>query len=257
MSSRRPLIIGNWKMNLGLADAQALADALLEKLSTLIAGPELFVCPSHVHLHSLSPVLDGSVLGLGAQDLAPSEPGAHTGGSSGEQLRELGVRLCLVGHSERRAEFRETDEMVAEKLRAAFRVGLIPVLCFGETRDERGAGETAEVVHRQLETALTGLDEAQIAATVLAYEPVWAIGTGLHAAVEDVVSVHRRARGILSELGSADLAETVRILYGGSVNAGNVGGYLAEEAIDGALVGGASLDPEGFRNIVCWQDGAV
>ncbi|HEX9642187.1 MAG TPA: triose-phosphate isomerase [Candidatus Krumholzibacteria bacterium] len=257
MSKRRPLIIGNWKMNLSLGEAQALASSLLRRFSTVHAGPELFVCPSHLHLHALAPLLDGSVLGLGAQDLAAFAPGPHTGGSSGEQLRELGVRLSLVGHSERRNECAEADEMVAAKLRAAFRVGLIPVLCFGETRAEREAGRTEDIVHRQLSSALDGLADAQIAATVLAYEPVWAIGTGLHAAVDDVVSVHQRARAMLRELGGPQLAEAVRILYGGSVNGENVGAYLAEEAIDGALVGGASLDADAFWNIVCWHDGAV
>jgi triosephosphate isomerase len=244
-------------MNLGLGEAESLASSLLQRFSTVYAGPELFVCPSHLHLHALAPRLEGSVLGLGAQDLSPDPPGPHTGGSSGEQLREVGVRLCLIGHSERRTQCAETDEMVRAKLRAAFRVGLIPVLCFGESRAERESGRTEDIVHRQLTSALDGLAEAQIAATVLAYEPVWAIGTGLHAAVEDVVSVHLRARALLRELGGPHLAETVRILYGGSVNAANVAAYLAEEAIDGALVGGASLNAEAFKNIVCWQDGAV
>lgn len=235
----------------------ALANGVVARLSTVYAGPEIVVCPSLVHTQLVARELEGSVVGLGAQDLAAQEPGAFTGAASAEQLREEGVSLCLVGHSERRQFFREQNDDMAGKLEAAFRVGITPVLCFGETREQREAGKTEEVVHEQLSAALPGLRPEQLAATVLAYEPVWAIGTGLHAAVDDAAAVHRLARGLLVEWGGSAVGDSARILYGGSVNAENVGGYLGDPEIDGALVGGASLNAESFVSIVCWQDRAV
>jgi triosephosphate isomerase len=242
-------------MNLGLTDACALARDLKRRVASIYAGPETAVCPSFPHLIAVRDVLEGSVIGLGAQDLAAQPPGAVTGAVGAEQLRELRVRFVLIGHSERRQYFAESDSMVAQKIRAAFRVGLVPVLCFGETLDERNAGRTEDVVVRQVSAALTGLEAPQLVAVVLAYEPVWAIGTGRNAEVEDAASVHRLVRGILREIGRDEAARRVRILYGGSVTPANVAGYLAEADIDGALVGGASLDAEKFVQILRYQNG--
>jgi triosephosphate isomerase len=242
-------------MNLGLAEACALARDLKRRVASIYAGPETAVCPSHPHLIPVRDVLEGSVVALGGQDLTPQSPGAFTGAVSAEQLRELAARFVLIGHSERRQFFGETDAMVAEKIRAAFRVGLVPVLCFGETLEERNAGRTEEVVARQVTAALEGLEEPRLVAMVLAYEPVWAIGTGHNAEVEDAANVHRLVRGLLREIGGESVAGTVRILYGGSVKPANVAGYLEEEDIDGALVGGASLDAEKFVQILCYQNG--
>jgi triosephosphate isomerase len=242
-------------MNLSLGEACGLARDLKRRVASIYAGPETAVCPSPPHLIPIRDVLAGSVIALGAQDVGSQPPGAFTGSVSAEQLRELAVRFVLIGHSERRQHFGETDSMVAEKIRAAFRVGLVPVLCFGETLEERNAGRTEEVVVRQVTAALDGLEEPQLVAMVLAYEPVWAIGTGHNAEVEDASNVHRLVRGLLREVGGEGVGGAVRILYGGSVNPANVAGYLAEADIDGALVGGASLDAEKFVQILCYQDG--
>ncbi len=251
---RRPLIIGNWKMNLGLNQSIGLAKELKNLVASIYAGPETAVCPSFPHLLAVRQILEGSVIGVGAQDLAPQKPGAYTGAVCAEQLSELELRFALLGHSERRQFFGETDMDVAEKIRAAFRVGLVPVLCFGETLEQREAGSTEEVVVRQVGAAIEGLESQALATLVLAYEPIWAIGTGHSAEVADAQDVHRLVRGLLQEAAGEESAQTTRILYGGSVNSSNVGGYLAAEDIDGALVGGASLDPDEFVKILCYQD---
>jgi triosephosphate isomerase len=251
---RRPFIVGNWKMSLGSAAALVLARELKRRLAGMYAGPEVVVCPSFPHVAAVREVLEGSVIGVGAQDLAPQEPGAVTGGVSAEQLRELGARWCILGHSERRQNFGETDEFIAAKIRAAFRVGLTPILCFGETLEVREAGRTEPHVIGQVTRAIEGLQPEQIVAMVLAYEPVWAIGTGRNAEVADAERVHRLVRGLLRERGGQKAADTVRILYGGSVSPENVRGYMRSPDIDGALVGGASLDAQKFVSILCYQD---
>jgi triosephosphate isomerase len=245
--------MGNWKMSLGQTQATSLAREIVRRLSTLNAGPEIVLCPSHLHVTGVKSVLEGSVVQCGAQDVASQPAGAVTGGVGADQLRELGVAYALVAHSERRSYFREDDADAAEKLRAALRAGIVPVLCFGETREQREAGQTDQVVHTQLHGALSGLEAGQLAGLILAYEPVWAIGTGLNAAVEDAEAVHLLARGILTELGGQETAAKVRILYGGSVKPENAAGYLEQPNIDGALVGGASLDAAGFIEIVRYR----
>lgn len=257
MTARRPLILGNWKMNLSLAEATALARDLKRQVATFYAGPETGVCPSYPHLVAVRELLEGSTIGVGAQEMVEAEPGAFTGGVCAEQLRELDMRWVLVGHSERRQYCGETDDGVAAKIRAAFRVGLTPVACFGETLAEREGGQTEEVVARQVGAALEGLSAPQIEGLVLAYEPVWAIGTGLNAEVDDVKEVHRLLRGLLAERGGGPVAESVRILYGGSVKPQNIAAYMACEDVDGALVGGASLDAGSFVQLLRYQeDGA-
>jgi triosephosphate isomerase len=252
---RRPFIIGNWKMSLSYSGAMALARELKRKVAGIYAGPEVAVCPSFPHIVPVKEALEGSVIGVGAQDLVPHEPGAVTGGVSAEQLKELGVRCCVLGHSERRQNFGETDELVAAKIRAAFRVGITPVFCFGETLEIREAGRTEAHVIAQVSRVLDVLDPPQIAALVMAYEPVWAIGSGRNAEVVDAERVHRLVRGLLRERGGDKVSQTTRILYGGSVNSENIRAYMSSPEIDGALVGGASLDAQRFVQIVCYQDG--
>ena len=254
--SRRPLMMGNWKMNLGLEDARALAEGLARKTQTTFAGPEMVVCPTYVHLPVVASILDGSKIAWGGQDCVAQEPGAVTGGVSAEQLRDFGAKWVILGHSERRQYFHESDANVREKVRAAFRVGLSPVICVGETLSQREGGRTEEIVSTQIQGAIEGLRPEQVAALTIAYEPVWAIGTGHAAEPDDAQKVHALIRGLLAEASDATAAEGLRILYGGSVNDKNVDGYMACADVDGALVGGASLDPDRFLAIVRYQDGA-
>ena len=252
--ARRPLMMGNWKMNLQLDQARALAEGLARGTSTTFAGPEIVVCPSFVHIPAVAAVLEGSRIEWGGQDCVSQEPGAVTGGVSAEQLRELGAKWVVLGHSERRQYFQESDANVREKVRAAFRVGLAPVVCVGETLSQREAGRTEEVVSTQVQGATEGLEAQQIGALTIAYEPVWAIGTGHAAEPDDAQRVHALIRGLLAEASSAEIADGLRILYGGSVNDRNAGQYMNCDDVDGALVGGASLDPERFLAVVGYQD---
>jgi len=235
--------MGNWKMNLSLAEARALATDLANGVP---AGPEVVLCPSPLHLGTVGALVNGSELVLGAQDCVYQGPGAVTGGSSVDQLAELGARWVLVGHSERRAIFAETDELLAQKFTAVVDGGLKPVLCVGETLEERQGGQMAERIASQLEI---GLPADPAPGFAIAYEPVWAIGTGHNAELADVVEVHELIRSRLASRGRVDLAESTCVLYGGSVNESNAGEYLAHPQIDGALVGGASLDAARFRKI--------
>ncbi len=243
--SRSTLVMGNWKMNLSLADAETLARGFVEA-APFIPGGEIVLCPSPVHLASVAATVAGVGLGLGAQDCVAEGPGAVTGGSSVVQLAEFGVRWVLVGHSERRALFAEGDSLVARKFAAVVAGGLRPVLCVGETLEERDAGRTADRVLSQVAAVLSADLQPGFA---VAYEPVWAIGTGRNASLEDVVEVHELIRGWIAGHGGEALAEATSILYGGSVTEVNAGEYLGHPQIDGALVGGASLDVGRFLEI--------
>ncbi len=247
---RRPLVIGNWKMKLGLAQSLNLARDLKRRVASLHSETELMVCPSTPFLLPVMEALQGSPIGVGAQDLVSQEPGAFTGGVSAEQLREVGVSCCIIGHSERRQFFGDTDEVVAAKLRAALRVDLLPVVCFGESEETRLQGKTETFIAGQIHAALDGLDPVQVKQLVLAYEPIWAIGTGKSAMPDDAEAVHGLMRSILQESFSTETAASVRILYGGSVTPANIASYMEREDIDGALVGGASLEAESFLQIV-------
>jgi triosephosphate isomerase len=252
MSSRRPLVSGNWKMNLthleAIAVVQKLAYGLGHDVGTKV---EVSVHPAFTSLRSVQTVIDADELplALGAQDVCWEQSGAFTGEVSPSMLSKLNVSYVIVGHSERRQYFGETDEMVARKLRAVLEAGMSPIVCVGETLEERDAGGTEEKVLGQLRTALKGLDGALVSRLVIAYEPVWAIGTGRNATPEDAQAVCGLLRSELSAaFGSAEAA-AVRIQYGGSVRESNMAGFMAEPDIDGALVGGASLDPEEFARI--------
>jgi triosephosphate isomerase (TIM) len=242
---RIPLVVGNWKMHGGQAEARELAQSLRDGLKRP-RGVEVVVCPPFTALAVVREALSGSAVALGAQNCHWEPSGAFTGEISPAMLAELGCRWVLVGHSERRQIFRETDEEINRKVGAALRHGLRPVLCLGETADERRQGLTFTVVEGQLRAGWAGLSVEDIGRSVLAYEPVWAIGTGVNATPSQAAEVHSYLRGLVSELGSKELAQSVRILYGGSVKAENAAALTQEPDIDGVLVGGASLQAPGF-----------
>ncbi len=250
MRVRERLVAGNWKMNGTLASARALIEGLRRELMPL-TGVKVAVCPAFVHLRDVAALLSDMPVTrricLGAQNLSPHPPGAHTGEVEGGMLKELGCRYVIVGHSERRREEGETDEIVAAKFARAHEVGLTPILCVGETLAERESGATEQVVARQLDAVLSGGAKV-FAEAVIAYEPVWAIGTGRVAEPAQAQAVHAFLRRRLAGH-DAGAAARARILYGGSVKAANAAALFAEADIDGALVGGASLDAAEFAAI--------
>ena len=246
---RTPLVVGNWKMHGTLAEARPLASAVRDGLRR-VKGAEVAVCPPYTSLPAVSEILAGSPVALGAQNCHHEPSGAHTGEISPVMLRELGCRFVIVGHSERRRETGESDDLIGRKVAAALAHGLTPILCVGETEDERRQGLTFMTVEGQLRAGVSGLEPSAIASVVLAYEPVWAIGTGVNATPAQAAEVHGYLRGLVSELAAKEAAQGLRILYGGSVKAENAELLLAEAEIDGALVGGASLGAQGFIGIV-------
>jgi len=246
---RTPFIAGNWKMNLSLDEAAALAAALKGTLDET-EGVDLAVFPPFVFIPAVARVLEGSRVAVGAQNLHPEPSGAFTGEVAASMLRDVGCARVLVGHSERRHLFGETDAEVNAKVQAALRAGLEPICCVGELLEERDAGRTAEVVQRQVKTALEGLDAPAMRRVTIAYEPVWAIGTGRTAARDQAQEVHQMIRRLLAEQFGEETAAAVRIQYGGSVKPENAADLLAAPDIDGALVGGASLKAEAFTAIV-------
>jgi triosephosphate isomerase (TIM) len=246
---RRPLIAGNWKMNAGGQDSCALAKAVAA-VAREAEHVDVLVGPPFTALAAVAHELDAakSRVGLAAQNMHPEIAGAFTGEISAPMLHDAGATWVILGHSERRQLFGETDEGVAGKVAAALAAGLRPIACVGETLEQREAGSTLEVVERQVRAFAEELGK-QPGFGVVAYEPVWAIGTGRVAKPEDAQEVHAAIRGLLGQV-SEELALRTRILYGGSVKADNAAGLLAEEDIDGALVGGASLDAAGFGKII-------
>ena len=250
--SRKPLIAGNWKMNLNhfeaIALVQKIAFALPDKYFDKV---DVTVIPPFTDLRSVQTLVDGDKLRLtyGAQDLSQHDSGAYTGDISGAFLAKLGCSYVVVGHSERRTYHHEDDALVAAKAAAAFRHGLVPIVCIGEHLDVREAGNHVEHNVAQLRGSLAGLTDEQLAAVVIAYEPVWAIGTGRVASAADAQEVCGAIRAELADLASPKVAEGVRVLYGGSVNAKNVAEIVAQTDVDGALVGGASLEGEQFATL--------
>jgi len=244
---RKPLVAGNWKMHGSRADNAALIRSLLDRLPAQGAA-EVMVCPPFVYLLETSRLLKDSDVALGAQSLCAEAQGAFTGEISGAMLRDVGCRYVLVGHSERRQVYGEDDSLVARKFVAAQASGLVPVLCVGETLEEREGGRTAEVVLRQLDAVLALSGAGAFGEAVIAYEPVWAIGTGRNATPEQAQEVHAMIRGRVAAL-DAKIAASVRILYGGSVKAANARELFAMVDIDGGLVGGASLKADEFAQI--------
>lgn len=253
MTPRKPLMAGNWKMN----HTHLEAIQVVQKLSYRLDDSDydhcdVVVCPAFTALRSVQTTIDSDriPIALGAQDCYWEASGAFTGEVSAPMLAKLNVSYVIVGHSERRALFGETDEMVARKLHAVLAAGMLPILCVGETLDEREAGATDEKVQRQVEAALGGVDSDRIAELVVAYEPIWAIGTGRNATPEDADATIATIRAAVGRLAGAGAAGRVRILYGGSVKPGNIATLMAQPEIDGALVGGASLDPDEFARLV-------
>jgi triosephosphate isomerase len=243
-SKRRPLVGGNWKMHLLRQPAQEFCDNFVAGFGS--TATEVVLFPSFPLIPAVAAALAGSPVVTGGQDLHTADQGAHTGDVSGPQLIDAGCQWVLCGHSERRRDHHETDELVGEKAVAAVRHGLYPLICLGETLEERQAGRTFEVLERQLNAALTGRPEP----FALAYEPVWAIGTGETATPEIAQEAHRFLREHLADLLGDEVAQVKRIVYGGSANPDNAATLFAESDIDGFLVGGASLDPEKFRAII-------
>lgn len=250
MTERTPLIAGNWKMNLGGAKGCELAEAVA-RAAQAHPNVDVVVAPPSTVIAAIAQISEenGKKLEVAGQNLYPKSDGAFTGEISAPMLLEAGAKWVILGHSERRQYFAESDDFVREKVAASLAAGLRPIACVGETLEEREAGKTLEVVNRQVDAFASLLSE-QPGFGVIAYEPVWAIGTGKVATPEQAQEVHAAIRARLRETLGADVAEKTRILYGGSVKADNASGLLACEDIDGALVGGASLDAEGFAGIV-------
>lgn len=249
-----PLIAGNWKMNLNREQSLDLARAVAEA-SCDIGHAEIVICPPSVYIEPVHHVISGAPVGLGAQNMHHEAAGAFTGEVSAEMLVDVGCTHVILGHSERRQWFHETDEDVFQKTVAALRAGLTPIVCLGERLDDRDAGRTEEVIRRQFHGSLAGLDVDQAAKVVIAYEPVWAIGTGKVATPEQAEAVHSDLRKMLNERYNAEAAQAVRILYGGSVKPENAAQLLAQPNVDGALVGGASLVAAQFLAIVAGAAG--
>ena len=240
------MIVGNWKMNTTVAEGEELAAGILSGLPHG-TGVEVVLCPPFVSLVSVKAALKDSEISIGAQNLYHGANGAYTGEISSSMLADI-CRYAMVGHSERRSIFDETDEAVNLKVKAALGVGMTPILCIGESLDERNGGDAESVVESQ---AIAGLEGVEVGSgVVVAYEPVWAIGTGQSASPEIAQAMMAHIRQTLAAIGGEDAAAEVPLLYGGSVNAGNIGGYLSQPDINGALVGGASLDAGSFVEIV-------
>jgi triosephosphate isomerase len=244
---RRPVIAGNWKMFKTLAQAEALAEDVRNGAT---GDVDVVIAPPFTALATVAGVLKGGVVGLAGQNMHAEAEGAYTGEVSPAMLRDAGCTHVILGHSERRQLFGETDEGVAKKAQAALVHGLVPIVCVGETLAERESSRTMEVVERQTERALRGLTADQVAALLVAYEPVWAIGTGRTATPEQAQEVHAFIRKHVSGSHGAPAAAALRILYGGSVKPDNIGALMAQADVDGALVGGASLEAFGFLKIV-------
>jgi triosephosphate isomerase len=247
---RERIVAANWKMNLTRAEAVVLVRLVRGELTE--RPPQrtrVVVFPSFPLIPAVAGELAGSLIATGGQDLHPDDKGAHTGDVSGAQLADAGCSWVLCGHSERRQDHGEDDELVTRKVAAALRHGLAPMVCVGETRDERKAGRTLEVLERQTRTAMAPLAKSS-ADAALAYEPVWAIGTGETATPDIAQEAHHFLRGLLGEILGAERAEAFPVLYGGSATPDNAAGLIAQSDVDGFLVGGASLDPGKFLSII-------
>ena len=250
MTARKPYIGGNWKMNTRQADAVALAEAIAKGGASLCKDVEVVLFPPAPWLSTVAEGLTGSDIGLGGQDVSPHEDGAYTGQISAGMLVNAGCDHVLVGHSERRHGLAETDALLNRKVEAGLKAGLSVLLCIGETLAEHDAGETASVVEAQLRGSLAGVASSAISGLSVAYEPVWAIGTGRTAAPDEAQSVHELVRHVIADMYDASIAGGMRILYGGSMKPDNAAELLSKPDIDGGLIGGASLHADLFLPIV-------
>jgi triosephosphate isomerase len=250
MNKERKLIIaGNWKMNKTVTEALALVDDLKNGLAN-IKEVDIVVCPPFTALCEVAKALRDSNIRLGAQDMSEHNPGAYTGEIAAEMLKEFTVRYVILGHSERRQYHKESDELISKKARAAHAASLQPIICVGETLAEREASQMEKVLETQVRGSLTGLSKEQMVETIIAYEPVWAIGTGKTATTAQAQEAHAFIRGLLVKLFDEAMARRVRIQYGGSVKSSNARELMSQPDVDGALVGGASLEAQSFAEIV-------
>ncbi len=246
---RTPVIAGNWKLFNTVAEALALVRDLKALVSDA-HGVEIIVAPVFTAIHAVAVELKGSNIAVSSQDVYWEESGAFTGEVAPSMLKEAGCSYAIIGHSERRQYFGETDETVNRKVRAALKAGLVPIMCVGELLEEREAGKTMQVVAKQIKGGLADFPADDIAKIIIAYEPVWAIGTGKTASPAQAEEVHKSIRSLIAALAGTQVAVGMRILYGGSVKADNVDELMGQEDIDGALVGGASLKADSFARIV-------
>jgi triosephosphate isomerase len=251
LTTRKSFVAGNWKMNTDGHSGVKLAEDVVSGCEETAGGKvDVAVCPPFVYLQQVGKALSSSRVALGAQDIYFEQKGAFTGEISAAMLKDVGCTYAICGHSERRHVIGETDELINKKVHAAILGGLLPILCVGELIGERKANKTTEVVTRQLKKGLAGLGAEKMSAVTIAYEPVWAIGTGLTATPQQAQEVHALIRGLLVEMYGRKLAGEIRIQYGGSVKPDNAGELMAQEDVDGLLVGGASLKADDFVAIV-------
>ena len=246
---RKPIIAGNWKMNKTVQEAHDFVESFKDKIPAANAVDSV-ICAPAVSLVRLVADAQGSDLKIGAENMHFADSGAFTGEISPVMLEDLGVTYVILGHSERRAMFAETDDTVNQKVLAAFKHQLLPIVCVGETLEEREGGRWQSIVKKQVTKAFKGVKGKDASSIVIAYEPVWAIGTGKSASADDAGEVCHYIRQTLAEIYDPSIAEAVRIQYGGSVNADNIGGFIKQPDIDGALVGGASLNPQSFLELI-------
>lgn len=246
---RKPIIIGNWKMNKGLKSSIDLASCIVKELSDL-NDRDVVLCPPFTVLHGVREVLKGSFIFLGAQNVFYEDEGPYTGEISASQLKDLGCKFVIIGHSERRQYLKERDLIINKKIRQALKWALSPIICVGETLEQREKGKEKEVIKRQITLGLEGIGKEGAKHIIIAYEPVWAIGTGNTCKAEDAEDMHIFIRSLVSRLYNKDLAHTIRIQYGGSVKKDNIDEIMKMPNIDGVLVGGASLDYTSFCRIV-------
>jgi triosephosphate isomerase len=246
---RQKIAAGNWKMHKTLLEGQGLAQEIRTMANTdVMNGAKLLIFPPYIHLQSLAKQMEGSGIGVGAQNMHQAEQGAFTGEVSASMLTSIGIHYTLVGHSERRQYYKETNESCAAKIVTALKHNIVPVYCIGETLAEREAGLHFSIVEEQLQ-ALSGLNNEEIAKCIMAYEPVWAIGTGVTASADQANEMHKHIRQVLGRIFNAQVAENMSVLYGGSVKPDNAKSLFAMPDIDGALIGGAALSSRDFIDI--------
>ena len=250
MSKRSLFIAGNWKMNKTASEAVKTLNELKEKVKKFEGKLEIAICPTFTSLDRAVQTVKGSNIKIGAQDISDKESGAFTGEISAAMLLDLGVEYVIIGHSERREYHKESNELISKKAKTALKAGLKPIVCIGETLAEREAEKTFDVITTQTKGSLAGITAEEILKTTIAYEPVWAIGTGKTATPDQAQEVHALIRKLLTEAYGENIAEQVKIQYGGSVKADNAAELMGKKDIDGALVGGASLKPEDFANLI-------
>ncbi len=246
---RKPVIAGNWKMHKNITETQEFIEKLNSEL-TLVLDIEVIICPPFTCLQAAVDICRGTAIRVSGQNMHWEKNGAYTGEISPIMLKELGVTYCIIGHSERRQYFAESNRTVNKKIKAALKHEIIPIICVGETLDERENGLVFAVIKQQVTEVLEGLNSSQVAGLIIAYEPIWAIGTGRTATAEDAEEIIVKIRSVITEVFGKESGQQVRILYGGSVRSDNIAGLMEKEDIDGALVGGASLQVESFLKLI-------